>query len=57
MIPKPSKSIHDVTFYRPISLLTDLSKMDEYALINRLELIIDRKESLFGGFIRCVSGF
>ena len=43
MLPKPGKPPHDVTSYRPISLLPVMSKLFEKLLIKRLNLIIKRK--------------
>ena len=44
MIPKPGKSPHEVTSYRPISLLPIMSKLFEKLLLKRLEIIIEKKQ-------------
>lgn len=43
MIPKPGKPPHDVTSYRPISLLPVISKLYEKLLLKRLKPIIDER--------------
>lgn len=43
MIPKPGKSPHEVTSYRPISLLPVLSKLFEKILVRRLNPIIEHR--------------
>ncbi|RZF44126.1 hypothetical protein LSTR_LSTR013198 [Laodelphax striatellus] len=44
MIPKPGKTPHEVTSYRPISLLPVISKLFEKLLLKRLKPIIESKE-------------
>lgn len=43
MIPKPGKSPHEATSYRPISLLPIMSKLFEKLLLKRMQPIIERK--------------
>jgi hypothetical protein len=43
MIPKPGKPPHEAASYRPISLLTVMSKLFEKLLIKGLKPIIERK--------------
>lgn len=43
MIPKPGKPMEDVTSYRPISLLSIISKLFEKLLLKRLMPIIESK--------------
>ena len=43
MIPKPGKLPHEVSSYRPISLLPALSKLFERLFINRLKPIVEQK--------------
>ena len=43
MIPKPGKPPHEVTSYRPISLLPVISKLFEKLLIRRIKPIIEEK--------------
>ena len=43
MIPKPGKPPHEVTSYRPISLLPVISKLFEKLLIKRIKPIIEEK--------------
>jgi hypothetical protein len=43
MIPKPGKPPHELTSYRPISLLTIMSKLFEKLLLKRLKFIIEDK--------------
>jgi hypothetical protein len=43
MIPKPGKSVAEVTSYRPIPLLPVVSKLFEKLLLKRLKPILDEK--------------
>ena len=43
MIPKPGKPPHEVTSYRPISLLPVILKLFEKLLIRRIKPIIEKK--------------
>lgn len=43
MIPKPGKSMTDVTSNRPISLLPLFSKLFEKLILKRLQPIIEKK--------------
>lgn len=44
MIPKPGKPPHEITSYRPISLLPSMSKLFERLLLKRLKPIIENKK-------------
>ena len=44
MIPKPGKNPHEVSSYRPISLLPVISKLFEKLLLKRMKPIIEEKE-------------
>ena len=41
MVPKPGKPAHDVTFYRPIILLPNPSKVFERLFLKRLRSDVD----------------
>ena len=43
MIPKPGKPLHEVSSYRPISLLPAISKLFERLYIKRLRKIVEEK--------------
>lgn len=43
MVPKPGKPLHEITSYRPISLLPVIAKLFEKLLLKRLKPIIDAK--------------
>lgn len=44
MLPKPGKPVHEITSYRPISLLPVLSKVFEKLLLKRLQPIVNRQK-------------
>ena len=44
MIPKPGKPPHEPSSYRPISLLTTISKLFEELLLERLKPLIEESE-------------
>jgi len=46
MIPKPGKSVTEVTSYRPIPLLPVVSKLFEKLLLKRLKPILDEKQTI-----------
>ncbi len=43
MLPKPNKNAHEVTSYRPISLLPVLSKLFEKLLLKRIKPLIEKQ--------------
>uniref|UniRef100_A0A6M2DRL9 Putative rna-directed dna polymerase from mobile element jockey n=1 Tax=Xenopsylla cheopis TaxID=163159 RepID=A0A6M2DRL9_XENCH len=46
LIPKPGKDPYELSSYRPISLLSSVSKLFERLLLNRINLIINQKKSI-----------
>lgn len=44
VVPKPGKPLHDVTSYRPISLLPIMSKLLEKIILERLRPILDQND-------------
>lgn len=44
LVPKPGKPTHEITSYRPISLLPVMSKVFEKLLLKRLTMFLDEEE-------------